>query len=113
MAVAKKVDFNSDEYYLGQRIKKRRKELGYSQTQLADLMDMDRSAISNYENGSKGEMGFKTLQRFATALGVTTSELLGETIRNSDPLEGLDETNRKTVLEMIDFFKTKQQNISA
>ena len=41
-------------------------------------MDMDRAAISNYENGSKDEMGFKTLQKFAKALGVTTSVLLGE-----------------------------------
>lgn len=78
MAVAKTIDFHSEEYRLGQRIQHIRKKRGLSQTQLGNLMGMDRAAISNYENGSKGEMGFKTLQKFAKALGVTTSVLLGE-----------------------------------
>ncbi len=77
MAVGKLSDVHSEEFILGQNIQKYRKKRGLSQTQLADIMDVDRAAISNYENGAKGEMGFKMLRRFSRALEVSTDALLG------------------------------------
>lgn len=72
------VDVHSEEYILGQNIRKYRIEKHWSQGDLSNAVDMDRADISKYENGSKGEMGFKTLKRFAKALGVTTDQLLEE-----------------------------------
>lgn len=78
MAVTKFVDIHSEEYILGQNIRRIRKFRGLSQGQLADLMDMDRAAISNYENGAKGEMGFRLLRKFAHVLQVSPAVLTGD-----------------------------------
>lgn len=72
------VDIHSEEYILGQNIRKYRLKKGWSQKQLSDAVDIDRADISKYENGTKGEMGFKTLKKFATALEVGTDNLLAE-----------------------------------
>lgn len=72
------VDIHSDEYILGQNIRKYRLEKKWSQSDLSNAMNIDRADISKYENGSKGEMGFKTLKRFAEVLGVTADQLLHE-----------------------------------
>lgn len=106
MAVAKHGDVSSEEYQLGQRIHKFRVARGFTQQQLADELDMERSAISNYETGSKGEMGFKTLQKFAKALGVSSSQLLGET--ENDPLQGLNTKNREAVINIVDALMLQQ-----
>ena len=45
---------------------------------MSDAVDIDRADISKYENGTKGEMGFKTLKKFASALEVSTDDLLAE-----------------------------------
>ena len=95
MAVGKLSDVHSEEFILGQNIQKYRKKRGLSQTQLEDIMDVDRAAISNYENGAKGEMGFKMLRRFSRALEVSTDALLG--IEKEDML---NEENRKFIQKM-------------
>ena len=116
MTVAKTIDWHSEEYILGQRIQHIRKKRGLSQTQLGNMMDMDRAAISNYENGSKGEMGFKTLQKFAKALGVTTSVLLGEEseVEREDKhagaiLDMLSGENKEMMLKMAQALILQQQ----
>ena len=48
------VDIHSEEYILGQNIRKYRLEKGWSQKQLSDAVDIDRADISKYENGTKG-----------------------------------------------------------
>lgn len=78
MAVAKSIDIHSEESMLGQNIRRIRTLRGLSQGQLGDLVDMDRAAISNYENGAKGEMGFRMLRRFAHALRVSPAVLTGD-----------------------------------
>lgn len=114
MAVAKTIDFNSEEYKMGQRIQSIRKERGLSQTQLGNMMDMDRAAISNYENGSKGEMGFKTVKRFADALGVSVSVLYGEEQEAQEPdstndiLQGLNPENYDMLMKMAEALLLKQ-----
>ena len=52
------VDIHSEEYKLGQNIRKYRQAKGWSQMDLSNAVDIDRTDISKYENGSKGEMGF-------------------------------------------------------
>ena len=50
------VDIQSEEYKLGQNIRKYRLAKGWSQMDLSNAVDIDRTDISKYENGSKGEM---------------------------------------------------------
>lgn len=109
MAVAKQIDIESDEYKLGQRIRKYRINRGLSQTQLGNIIDMDRSAISNYENGMKGEMGFRTFLRFADALGVSLDDLAGkEPPQHEDVLRGLNEENKKTICKLAEALYLQQ-----
>lgn len=49
------VDIHSEEYILGQNIRKYRLEKGWSQKQLSDAVDIDRADISKYENGTESE----------------------------------------------------------
>lgn len=50
------VDIHSEEYILGQNIRKYRLRLGWSQADLSNAVDIDRADISKYENGAKGIM---------------------------------------------------------
>lgn len=72
------VDIHSDEYTLGQNIRKFRLLKQWTQADLSEAMDIDRADISKYENGTKGEMGFKMLKKFAEVLNVTTDQLLNK-----------------------------------
>ena len=71
-------DIHSEEYILGQNIRKYRKLKGWSQTDLSNAVDVNRTDISKYENGSKGAMGYKTLKKFAAALDVSIDQLVDE-----------------------------------
>mgnify|MGYP002574496567 CR=1 FL=1 len=46
------VDIHSEEYILGQNIRKYRLRLGWSQADLSNAVDIDRADISKYENGA-------------------------------------------------------------
>ena len=72
------VDIQSEEYILGQNIRKYRIAKKWTQMDLSIATDIDRADISKYQNGTKGEMGFKTLKKFAKALDVTTNQLLSD-----------------------------------
>ena len=55
---------------IGEKIKLARREKGYSQNQLADLLGCSRSAIACYET-ERRIPDFKDLQRIASMLGVS------------------------------------------
>lgn len=57
------VDIQSEEYKLGQNIRKYRLAKGWSQMDLSNAVDIDRTDISKYENGSKGEIPMYDLER--------------------------------------------------
>ena len=61
---------------IGDRIRERRKDRGYSQAELAEMANLNYVTISKYESG-KVEPGAKALARIAAALGTTADELLG------------------------------------
>ena len=56
-------------------IEQKRKERGMTQQQLADLLGMNRSSISKYENDI-GLPHAKTLQKICEIFGVTIDSLL-------------------------------------
>lgn len=76
---------------LKQRLKSRRKELGLTQDQLAELVNTKKSTISNYETGYSSPNP-EMLKDLADALKTTTDFLLG---RSTDPTDhSLFQTNR-------------------
>lgn len=61
---------------IGEIIRVLRIKRGYSQAQLADLMGLKRSAISNYEQGIR-EPDLDIVEAFADFFDVSVSDLLG------------------------------------
>lgn len=60
---------------LGENLKKIRIEKNITQTDLAEKLGVDKSFISNIENG-KNNPTLSTITNLAQALGVSTNELL-------------------------------------
>ncbi|KOY81276.1 helix-turn-helix transcriptional regulator [Lysinibacillus macroides] len=73
-----------------QNLAKLRKERNLSQYTLAELMNLSRGQIANYEQGSR-EPDFDTLEKFADFFGVSTDYLLGRTEKQNLTIEEQDE----------------------
>lgn len=69
---------------LGDRIKKVRKFLGYTQNDLANLTGISRVSIGNYERNTRVPDG-NTLKKLAIALETTTDYLLGKEPPTDNP----------------------------
>lgn len=61
---------------IGERIKKRRQELGYTVDQLADLLHKNRATIYRYENGDIEHLPHTVLEPIAKALDTTPGYLI-------------------------------------
>jgi len=68
---------------LGERIARRRGELGLTQKELAERVGVQRLAIINIESG-KAEPGFLRIRSLAEALGVTVDELTAPSKEDGD-----------------------------
>lgn len=64
---------------IGERIKNRRIELGYSVEQLAEKLGKNRATIYRYENGSIEDLPTQVLEDVAKALKISPAELMGWT----------------------------------
>lgn len=60
---------------LGEKIKKIRKEKGFSQEQLATKSKLHRTYISDIERGDRN-ISIRNIEKIAKALGVAISDLL-------------------------------------
>lgn len=114
------VDVHSEEYILGQNIRKYRIQKGWSQKQLSDAVNIDRAEISRIENGERGAMSCTLLRRFAKALGVSMDELMGEDEESDDMVvqhqrkfEQLDPNNQNIIDQMTDALLLKQRFATA
>lgn len=114
------VDVHSEEYILGQNIRKYRIQKDWSQKQLSDAVNIDRAEISRIENGERGAMSCTMLRRFAKALGVSMDELMGEDEENDDVVvqhqrkfEQLDTNNQNIIDQMTDALLLKQRFATA
>ncbi len=94
---------------LGKRIRELRKLCGFSQEQLAELMNMDIPNLSNIERG-KRFMTAETLEKFAKALNTTERELFD--FSKTEPerylrvdiekvLEKFDDNELKFILDIV------------
>lgn len=61
---------------IGKKIKSIRESQGISREQLAEKLNLSSYSIRNYEQGQRG-VNLKNLNKFADALGVPVSEILG------------------------------------
>lgn len=61
---------------IGQRIKERRKELGYTVDQLAELLNKNRTTVYRYENGNIENLPHTVLKPIAEALHTTPGYLI-------------------------------------
>ena len=107
---------------LGERIKRRRKELNMSQSELADKVGISYAQIGRYETKDV-QPPAKTLTSIAEVLGLSPEFLLyGSTeekakARLSDPelihqfkaIEAMEEEDQKVIKKLIDAFITKKQ----
>lgn len=64
---------------IGENIKKIRTHMGLSAHQLADKARVSNATISQIESGKRATLQSDTLDKIATALGVTANILLGDT----------------------------------
>ena len=90
---------------MGKRISDRRKALGYTQEQLAELMDVSIQMISNLERGNKA-IKIDNLLKLSNILSISTDYLLtGNQSENelSKKLNKLSERDFRLVCEMVDF----------
>lgn len=62
---------------IGGRMKSRRKQLGLTQKQVADLMNLSEGSISRYESGKIENATTRVLNKFATILKVEPAWLVG------------------------------------
>lgn len=98
---------------MGQRIYERRKELKYTQEQLAEMMDVSIQMISNLERGNKA-IRIDNLVKLSEILDVSTDYILSG--KRSSPEEGafieklraLDEKDFRMVTMIIDYCSRTQ-----
>ncbi|MCW3490226.1 helix-turn-helix domain-containing protein [Dethiobacter alkaliphilus] len=71
----------------GKRLRKVREEKGYTQSQLAGLINLSQQTIGHYELG-RAKPDLETLQRIADIFNCSVDYLLGRTdIKNNHPTE--------------------------
>lgn len=66
---------------IGLKIKEIRKEKGYSQRRLGEMLNLTEQTISNYESGRR-QVDFKTLEAIADVLNVTIETFITSDERN-------------------------------
>jgi len=100
---------------LGQRLRKVRKQRGFSQTELAEAISSSQRAICSYEQDRTAPPAH-LLPKMAKAFGISLDELMGLTpndipakgatssrwSRKFEQIEKLPERKQRTILQVID-----------
>ena len=102
-----------DQKTIGERIAAVRTKRGFTQDQLAALLEMSRGRIANYEQGTR-EPDFPTLKLIAKGLNVQPEFLLGRVMYpNSPELYPYEETSTSKIpitTEPLDTSVTRMNN---
>ena len=107
---------------MNEKIKKLRKDRGWSQAELAEKLGVHLTHISRLETGRYAP-SLELMKKLAELFEVTTDYLLYESVDNQGPInlqdktilermkliEALEEQDRKIILGVVDAFLTKQQ----
>jgi transcriptional regulator with XRE-family HTH domain len=108
---------NSGLETMGQRLARLRKERGWTQVELAERTGIVQTVLSDYERG-KLRLNADMIVRFASALDITTDELLQpkavqtvlrrkpslRVLRRLERIESLPQHQQNTLLKTIDGF---------
>jgi transcriptional regulator with XRE-family HTH domain len=78
---------------LGQRLRRRRRELGLTQRQVAEQVPMSAANLSRIENGDQGPPSDEMIEQLSRALTLPTEELLA--------VVGRSQTFEQRVLEEL------------
>ena len=95
---------------VGQRIKARRKQLGLTQKQLAELVDLSEGSVSRYESGSIKDAPTQKLNDFAKALSIEVAWIIGFKPQTDkfqlahELVNKIQELDDETGIEVIDIF---------
>lgn len=95
---------------IGDRITQLRKQKGFSQTELANLSEVSREAVSKYERG-EAVPSVETAAKIANCLDVTIDYLIGnthelavdkKTLKRLQDIDSLDENTKDKLFFVID-----------
>lgn len=95
---------------IGERIRKRRQELCWSQEKLAEMADISLNTVSRVEGG-QSDMSIEVFRKLTQALGMSASELLGDmedsegdgqTQRLLYRMQHLEDGDRQVVIRTLD-----------
>ncbi len=90
---------------IGQNIKLIRKEKGFSQEELAKILDVSRVSITRYENGTR-EPDLDMISKIADALETSTSKLMGlEEISSNRFDDEIQKIIYKYIPDIVDLLK--------
>lgn len=95
---------------IGERIKKRRQELGLTVDELADLLGKNRATIYRYESNDIEKLPTTVLEPLAKALGVTPGYLMGwemESINFNNKADENKPITQEMVLKTLETIKTQ------
>lgn len=95
---------------IGDRIRQLRKEARMTQPELAEKLNVTRSAVAAYENNTR-QPSFHVLVRLAAIFHVTTDYLLVGDTGDSLDINGLSLEQRAIVVNLVNNFKTTNQII--
>lgn len=99
---------NADLCAIGRRIQNRRKQQGYTQEQLADLMNVSIQMVSNLERGNKA-IRIENLIRLSQILEVSTDYILtgkqtaDDTQGLSARISALPDRDRKLINHLVEY----------
>lgn len=88
---------------LGKNINKIRTDKGLSIIKLSDMAKVGSSTISQIENGKRQTLQGHTVSKIAHALGVSTSELLGDEITRFETNDAMDILNIMMYADFVTF----------
>ena len=92
------------------RLKELREDLQLRQDQVAQLMGVNKNAISTYENGTR-EPSLGMLVRLATLYRVSTDYLLGKSNNRTIELSGLTEQEATIICQLVEIMTKKNENL--
>ena len=93
------------------RLKQLRLNKNLRQEQVANLIGVNKSAISTYENNTR-QPSFEILVRLATLYRVSTDYLLGRTDSRSLDLSGLTDEEAAAVSEIVAVMTQKNERLN-
>jgi len=91
-------------YEMGEKLKKLRRDKKLSQAKVAKVLNLSPSAISSYENFSKLP-SIEVLVMLASFYNVSTDYLLGIDNREFICVDGMNDNQKKIILNLVEEFK--------